>query len=768
MQAFCAYPGQPPAIGQIFSNANVAPGIPGLNLHLWPENDICGRPLIDPIFENIEASDALIADVTYPNFNVFFEIGYAIGLGKKVLLTVNGGLKRDRSLIASIGILDSIGYENYENSEQLKAALELINTRNILYNEKRKNLKSPIYVIEFNKQVEFLTLILSRVKKSRLRYRSFNPSEHIRLSAREAIDQVSSSSGVIIPLAASHYENYLEHNFRCAFVAGLSRGFGKPTLLLQEVGGPVPLDVIDFAQQVRHPETVSDLIAEFIPQVTAELTADEEKFSSQISPLADLYIGDPMAENEMTTLRDYYIQIDQFQRTLRGEADLVVGRKGMGKTALFTQIRDSIRSKVSNVVIDLKPEGYQLIRLKEDVINFLSIGSQDYLITALWEYLLYLEICYKVLEKDKEKHTRDRNLYEPYNNLRDLYEVEEVSEEADFSERLLRLSERIRQEFMARFKGQSDIRISAGDLTEILYIHDLQKIRTALIEYLKHKDEVWILFDNLDKGWPAQGISPQDIKIIRCLIEAAKKIRREFSKRSIDCFSVIFIRNDVYENLIEQSSDFGKDMRVSLDWDDPELLKAVVLRRISSNKIPIERFDTAWSKIFKLHYRGEHSFYFLLDHSLMRPRNLIKLISHCRGYAVNRGHSTIDESDIDAALATYSNDILIEADREIFDIAPEAKDVMYSFIGCKKYLSESELNKAILLNSNIDNSAIEKIKYFMLYFGFIGFVNRDREIEYIYNNHYNMKLLLGKVRSLGDKLSYAINPAFWPALSVTN
>jgi hypothetical protein len=37
---------------------------PDIELHLWEENDISGRPLTDPIFEGIAESDIFVADVT--------------------------------------------------------------------------------------------------------------------------------------------------------------------------------------------------------------------------------------------------------------------------------------------------------------------------------------------------------------------------------------------------------------------------------------------------------------------------------------------------------------------------------------------------------------------------------------------------------------------------------------------------------------------------------------------------------------------------------
>jgi nucleoside 2-deoxyribosyltransferase len=45
---------------------------------------------VDPIIEKIQTSDVLVADITKLNFNVMYEIGYAIGKSKRVLLIQNG------------------------------------------------------------------------------------------------------------------------------------------------------------------------------------------------------------------------------------------------------------------------------------------------------------------------------------------------------------------------------------------------------------------------------------------------------------------------------------------------------------------------------------------------------------------------------------------------------------------------------------------------------------------------------------------------------
>jgi hypothetical protein len=69
------------------------------------------------------------------------------------------------------------------------------------------------------------------------------------------------------------------------------------------------------------------------------------------------------------------------------------------------------------VVVDLRPEGYQLIKLKEDILSYLSEGSRQHLITAFWEYLILLEVAYKVLEKDQYTYKHNHEIRELYLEL---------------------------------------------------------------------------------------------------------------------------------------------------------------------------------------------------------------------------------------------------------------------------------------------------------------------------------------------------------------
>lgn len=390
VQAFFAYPSsEGDAVRAVRdAKARLALSRRDLVVQLWEENDISGRPLTDPIFDNIATADMLFADITVMNFNVTFEIGYALGLGKRVHLVRDQNIGRQTGLITRIGIFDTLGFESYTEGASLAGILEGAQCDKALPLNSALNTKAPVYVLNTPQSNAPMLAILGRIKKARLGFKSFIPQEESRLSAIKAVDDVSACLGVIVPLLPTSFVDAEVHNIRAAFVAGMAFGMGKATLILQPPDGPAPIDVRDMVKTFAQAGDIAEYIAEFALDVTERLQADDPLPIARGNFLAELSIGDAIAENEFQTLGEYYLRTDQYGRASRGEVNLVVGRKGAGKTALFSQVRNEKRADIRNVVVDLKPEGYQLIRLKEDVLDYLAEGARTHLITALFEYVL--------------------------------------------------------------------------------------------------------------------------------------------------------------------------------------------------------------------------------------------------------------------------------------------------------------------------------------------------------------------------------------------
>lgn len=193
-----AYPSSPPelsaAIRDAVKQVNATSGSPSFKL--WEHGDTAGRPLTQPIIDSIEQADVLVADVTRLNVNVAYEAGYAIGFQRRVLLIKCSALTADNALVLKTGIFDTLGYEPYSASPDLARILEQTPELIPLKTDAAIDTKAPVYLLETPVRTPDMTRIVARVKRARLFYRSFTPSEDARLSAMDAIRHVSRSIGV--------------------------------------------------------------------------------------------------------------------------------------------------------------------------------------------------------------------------------------------------------------------------------------------------------------------------------------------------------------------------------------------------------------------------------------------------------------------------------------------------------------------------------------------------------------------------------------------
>jgi len=84
--------------------------------------------------------------------------------------------------------------------------------------------------------------LVSRIKKARLHFCSFNPNEVGRMSALSTIADVSKSVAVAMSYQPINYEGALIHNTRIAFVAGLAFALNKTLIILSPPDESIALD----------------------------------------------------------------------------------------------------------------------------------------------------------------------------------------------------------------------------------------------------------------------------------------------------------------------------------------------------------------------------------------------------------------------------------------------------------------------------------------------------------------------------------------------
>ena len=200
--AFVAYASHDPAIGQMIIDATrKANSVPQpYRLEGWECNDIPGTPLISPILAQIEGSPFVVADITYLNLNVIYEVGFAIGKGKRAFLIRHKHTEGNKAAAKEAGIFDTLGYYDYEDADQLRDRLSSHIDTSPLPFTLALDRKAPVYLVEPGQRTTAATVMVSLLKKAGYRYRSFNPGEDTRLAASDAIRQVACSAGVLVLL----------------------------------------------------------------------------------------------------------------------------------------------------------------------------------------------------------------------------------------------------------------------------------------------------------------------------------------------------------------------------------------------------------------------------------------------------------------------------------------------------------------------------------------------------------------------------------------
>jgi hypothetical protein len=98
--------------------------------------------------------------------------------------------------------------------------------------------------------------------------------------------------------------------------------------------------------------------------------------------------------------------------------------------------------------------------------------------------------------------------------------------------------------------------------------------------------------------------------------------------------------------------------------------------------------------------------------------------------------------------------------RELTDVFPEARDLLYHFLDAPAVLTPAQL-AAILDGAGIDNH--ENVTDFLLYYGVLGIQVGDAEC-FIFS--VNLKVLKIRAERGKDAIRYTVNPAFWPAFGI--
>ena len=230
-----------------------------------------------------------------------------------------------------------------------------------------------------------------------------DPAENQAPTLEWYANHLSSTDAVLVHMLGNNQEGHEEHNLKCSFVAGLARGFGKRILMIcmQPFESP-----IDYQELLRLHDTALEAknsVGDWIVRIEKSIPRRRSRRPTTESPLQGpdiraLSIGEHVAENERNMLDDYFVETTTYYRALRDHLTIVVGRKGVGKSAqLYAMEAELLRDRRNHVCV-IKPVGYEMDGLLRVLQSIVNNSEQGYLIESLWKFLIYSELAKSVYE----------------------------------------------------------------------------------------------------------------------------------------------------------------------------------------------------------------------------------------------------------------------------------------------------------------------------------------------------------------------------------
>ncbi|TCR76748.1 hypothetical protein [Rhizobium sp. BK376] len=720
---------------------------------------IAGFKLDDLVRDEIKEADVLVADITYPNHNVLYEIGYAIALEKPVIPTLNLAIEKAVERVRQVGLFDTLGWTTYHNANELHEKLASWQDASWINRYVRKRDHSqPLFILDMLAKTDFRNHIFHAVENSNVNYRAFDPQEIPRLTAAQAISDISASAGVILPIIDAELVDSGRHNLRAAFMLGLSHGYGIEAMAIQYENGPAALDYRDFITNSTFRRETEDHISRYCEQTLIwNQKATSRDAHGGPGLLGQIDLGSSAAENETQQLNYYFIKTAEYSRALRAEGGVVTGRKGSGKTAVYLQIAAAAQQDRETCVVDLRPATHNLSEMREKLLTVVNAGIYDHTIAAFWQYILYAEIVLKMREIVLPKSRNDFSLQERIRNIEDEFRFDEAVVSGDFTSRLeTAVREVIRT--IQKVGSEADLR---SQLTNAMYETLIPKLREAVLSFSDFFSTVHVLVDDLDKGWPPRQVEEHDVLTVKHLIEALGRIQRDLTKRRMEFKHLVFLRSDVYERLVQQTSDRGKYNPIKVDWSDPAQLHHLLKQRVVSSA-ESHQGTAVWEAFNPVLDDGRNALDWMIDTSLRRPRFLIDLCERILSFAINRGHLIVTQEDVEEGLRQMSLYLVSDFGYELRDIAGTPEDIFYHFIGHGSRLSAAQVRS--ILSDDYLGLGFEETLDLLLWYGFLGVESASGPV-FIYDRAYDIRRLEADRGRDKENATYAVNPAFLRGLN---
>lgn len=743
----------------------------------WNKIINVGTQIVKEIFSIIDNSDFFCADLTDLNENVLLEIGYAIAKEKPVFLVLDTSYEESLHLFKELNLLETIGYLSYTNSNQIVKGLIAFLQENkkpiiseILDSINHVTSRAPLFYLKGQHYTDYTKTISHIISKTPTTID--DPNEAKISNFTWYIENSYLSPYCLIEFSSKNRSGFKLHNSKCSFIAGLCLGFGKVTLLVCEKPHDTIFDLRELLQKYTTIKECEKIVGPFIENINnniAELVFNKNqkrRLEKARTDLQNIDFGEMIAEHENDQLYNYFVETSYINSFIKNEYNIIIGRKGTGKTASLVFLNEHLKSDKRNYVVVIKPVNFEI----DGIVSLLSYLEEDYeksyVVESVWKFLIYTEIARTLYFEVKakplySKTDKDESFVNFIEDNSKIY-LEELSVRLEAQIELIKDGD-----FKEKNFGQQEFR---KHISEILHINTFHELRNNIAELIEEKNSIIVLIDNLDKSWRSSKNLDILSRYILGLLGVSGRLAHEMSvvkskQKNIKFRLAIFLRSDIFRYIVQYAREPDKIEYTKLIWSDPEVFFRIIEERfIQLNKGVVGPNDF-WDKFIVLKVNGIPVKEFIMSVVYPRPRDVIYFFKKSQEIAIMRGHSIINENDLLDAYKNYSSWVFTSLIVENGISYKQMEDFLYSLIGSSKIILLSEI-ESMMINSGIDISLVSPSDFssHLVRLSILGREISENNFVFEYDFEESKKNLL-----LSEKLDsrrFKIHLALYPFLEI--
>lgn len=740
--AFFAYPSQPQrrvdaVQGAIGGFRNLRGNDSAID---WSDLSIEGQLIFCAICEGIRKSSCVVADISGLNFNVLFEFGFAIGCGKPVWPLVEDKEEEIR-MYSDFRSLSTIGHSRYRNSKDIITKLSKKKpwqrkahlTMSEQLTQQPSETSTSILYLQSPTNDEASLRITDALIRPRLNIITDDPGEISLRPITWYIDKLKTSYAVVIDLGPSSDDgDLLYHQAKCALVAGIATASGRRLLILGQGWETAPIDYADLLHSYNSAGQAASIATSFASQLETAIAEIERHESSALTPipgdrellLSRIGVGEYIAEDELPDLGNYFVESSQSESLMKGGFNIVVGRKGTGKSALAHVSSDRLRQRERVAVRVIRPKGYELKQVLE-VVKKTNLSTGGVVVNALWRYALGTEALAAIWE-GLETRRIDAPWSVPEARIRDAMEGFPGLVEYSFASRIALLAQ---QQHRALDENAT---VPEAHMLGQLQSTQLKDLRNLVCGFLTAEDwQLSLVVDDIVPTWKSTRERTEYAELLLSFIEASRELWREWNEylgrhNGKPMSLMVFIRSDIFGSILNVAQEQDRIAYDTLQWEDIDSLLDLIARRIDAS-FPEERLY--WPDILHEEFPYDALKEFIAKSVLYRPRDLIYFFSRVIYYANRRKARAIEIRDLSQAAKDYSDYAFRSLAAEWFSQIPNVEDLLLEFLGGRSELSYDAL-RDILLKAGVVVHNIDEAVRFLVESQFLGISVDDYSYRY--------------------------------------